>query len=276
MMLATINLWNWLPVLVGGALAGGATALIGSYIVAMRIPFLGVCVAHAALAGAVFGALGGLTGTLLLIPALLAAVATALPVGMVDPRRIRSDSNIVIGVLFSLSMGLAFLGIGLFGVMGVSDNEVRNLLWGSVTILRWSDVHLMAGVMIVSAGFVILLAKEMRAVMFSRDHAAAAGVHVGAVWTAFLVLTALVLTVNFQAVGGLMIYALMTNPAVAAFQLVRGHGRAVALSAAMGAFSGVAGFLIAAYTDLPTGAMIVIVSSVLVVIAAPVGRVLHR
>jgi manganese/iron transport system permease protein len=73
-----------------------------------------------------------------------------------------------------------------------------------------------------------------------------------------------------------MIYSLMVNPSAAAFQLVRGHGRALACSAALGAVSGLGGFLIAALLDLPTGAMIVILSSLLVGVAAVVARVRPR
>ena len=36
------------------------------------------------------------------------------------------------GILFSLTMGLAFLGLGLFSIRGVSDNEVRSLFWGNL------------------------------------------------------------------------------------------------------------------------------------------------
>ncbi len=271
-----IDLAYFAPVMVGGAIAGASTGLLGTYVVGMRIPFLGVCVAHAALAGAVFGGLAGLEGAALLAPALAGAGATALALGLMDPERLRADTNVLIGVLFGLSMGLAFLGIGLYPVLGRSDNAVRNLLWGSLNFCRWSDVALMAAVAAATVAFLALFAKEMRAILFSRAHAEAAGIHVTAVWTAFLLLTSAVLTVNFQTVGGLMIYSLMVNPAAAAFQLVRGHGRALALSAGLGAVSGVGGFLIAALFDLPTGAMIVILSSALVGGAAGVARLRRR
>ena len=52
----------WAPVLVSGALAGSSSGLLSVLVVGARIPFLGICVAHAALAGAVFGALAGLEG----------------------------------------------------------------------------------------------------------------------------------------------------------------------------------------------------------------------
>ncbi len=266
----------WAPVLCAGMVAGASTGLLGGYIVGMRIPFLGICVAHAALAGAVFGALFGLTGPVLLIPALAAASISAVLVGLVDPQTVRTDINVVLGIAFSLMMGLAFLGLGLFSVYGVSDNEVRNLLWGSLAFCRWSDVRFMVWAAVVELLFVAVFYKEMRAILFSRSHAAAVGIHVTLIWTLFLLLASLVLTVNFQTVGGLMIYSLLANPAVAASRLVRGYGRTLFLAAVLGAASGLGGLLISALTDLPTGAMIVILSSLIVGAAAFIERYVRR
>lgn len=263
----------WMPVMVAGLAGGASSGLLGVYIVGMRIPFLGVCVSHAALAGAVFGELAGLEGSLLLAPALAGAVITALALGLIDPNRAGMDSNVVMGILFSATMGLAFLGIGLFGILGKSDNNVRNLLWGSLVFCRWRDVRWVLLTATALMLFMLTFFKEMRAILFSRSDAAAAGIHVKLVWTGFLVLTAAVLTVNFQTVGGLMIYSLMTNPAAAAFQLVKGSRRALTLAALLGAASGLGGFFLAAATDLPSGAMVVLLSSALVAVAAALRHV---
>ena len=254
--------------MVGGLLAGGSSGLLSVYIVGMRIPFLGICVAHAALAGAVFGGVAGLTGPALLLPALAASAATALLLGLADPRRIHMDANVVMGLLFSLTMGLAFVGIGLLQTLGRSDNDVRSLLWGSLLYCRWSDVWLMLGASAALGLFVLIFAKEMRAILFSRSDAQAAGIRATAVWTGFLIFTAILMTVNFQTVGGLMIYSLITNPAAAAFQLVRGARRAMLLAVLFGAISGLGGFLLSAVTDLPTGAVIVLLSAVIVALAS--------
>jgi len=271
-----MDLVFWAPVMAGGALAGASSGVLGAFIVGMRIPFLGVCVAHAALAGAVFGGLCGLEGQQLLLPALAGAVLTALALGLANPQRARLDDNTVLSFLFSTTMGLAFLGIGLYGILGKSDNDVRSLLWGSLNFCRWSDVRLMLATSIALAAYIAVFFKELRAILFSRADAEAAGVRVNAVWTGFLILTAATLTVNFQTVGGLMIYSLISNPAAAAFQLVRGCRRVLLLSAVFGLVSGLGGFLIAAATDLPSGAVIVLVSSALVGIAAVIRRLAHR
>ena len=271
-----MDLLFWAPVLCAGFVAGVSTGLLGSYIVGMRIPFLGICIAHAALAGAVFGALLGLNGPFLLVPALVMAALTAVLVGVLDPQVFRADTDVVLGLLFSFMMGIAFLGLGLFSRFGISDNEVRNLLWGSLTFCRWRDVWIMAAVLGVEVLFVLAFYKEMRAILFSRTHAVAAGIRVTLVWTLFLLLASLVLTVNFQTVGGLMIYSLLTNPAVAATRLVRGYGRGLCVSAGLGAASAAGGFLISSLTDLPSGAVIVILSSLIVALAFGWGRFRRR
>jgi manganese/iron transport system permease protein len=124
--------------------------------------------------------------------------------------------------------------------------------------------------------FVLAFGKEMRAILFSRQDAQAAGIRATGVWTGFLILTAVLMTVNFQTVGGLMIYSLITNPAAAAFQLVRGNGRAIVLAIVFGAVSGLGGFLLSAVTDLPSGAVIVLLSALLVGAAAIVRALLRR
>lgn len=271
-----LDLVFWAPVMAGGALAGASSGVLGTFIVGMRIPFLGVCVAHAALAGAVFGGLAGLTGPALLLPALVGAVLTALALGLMNPQRVHLDDNLVLSFLFSVSMGLAFLGLGLYGILGRSDNDVRSLLWGSLNFCRWRDVEWMFLASLALAVYIVVFFKELRALLFSRADAEAAGIGVLPVWCGLLVLVAAVLTVNFQTVGGLMIYSLISNPAVAAFQLVRGCGRTLALSAVLGAASGLGGFLVAAATDLPTGAVIVLFSAALVGGAAGVRQARQR
>jgi manganese/iron transport system permease protein len=234
----------------------------------MRIPFIGICVAHAALAGAVFAALFGLEGQWLMLPALFTSGLTSLLLGVTNPRWIKMDDNVMMSVLFSATMGLAFLGLGLFSVMGRTDGDVRTLLWGSIAFCRWSDVWIMLCVGLLLALFILVFYKELQAILFSREIATASGIRTGAIWGGFLLLTALVFTVSLQSVGGLMVYSLVTNPAAAAFQLTRGTARCILLSAFFGTVSGLGGFLISALTDLPSGAVIVLLSSSIVLVSA--------
>jgi manganese/iron transport system permease protein len=185
------------------------------------------------------------------------------------------DDNVMMSVLFSATMGLAFLGLGLFAIMGRTDGDVRTLLWGSIAFCRWSDVWIMLTVGGLLAFFVAVFYKELQVILFSREIATSSGIRAGAIWGGFLLLTAMVFTVSLQSVGGLMVYSLVTNPAAAAFQLARGTLRCILLSAFFGMLSGLGGFIISAWTDLPSGAVIVLLSSAIVLLAA-LWRLGHR
>jgi len=250
----------FIPVLIAGVLGGASAGLLGVFIVGMRMPFVGVCIAHAAMAGAVAAVLLGWPQAPC---ALVAAVATSASLGLVRaaPGRGVADGNVALGVLFSLMMGLTFLGIGL---APGPKTAMLGLLWGSLVFVSIRDVWITAGCCMGLLVFVALFYKEMRAILFSRFLAAASGVHETFVYVIFLALSGVVLTVNLQAVGGLMIFSLITNPAAAALQLCHGFSALCIVSALFGAASALGGFLASYCLDLPTGACIVLLSTLIV------------
>jgi manganese/iron transport system permease protein len=246
-----------LPILIAGILGGASAGLAGVYIVGMRMPFVGVCVAHAAMAGAIWGRLFGLPE---LPSALGLAVVTSGSLALIGRGRVRLDTGVALGVLFSLMMGFVFLGIGLSpGAKG----PLLGLLWGSLVFVGWREVAWIAATSGALFAFVALFSKEMCAILFSRSLAAATGVRERFVLLAFFLLAGATLTVNLSTVGGLMIYSLISVPAAAAFQICRGYGPTALCSAGLGAACSVGGFLIAYALrrwEVPVGACIVIVS----------------
>ncbi|MBN2368975.1 MAG: metal ABC transporter permease [Vicinamibacteria bacterium] len=254
----TIGFWAaFAPVLaaavLGGALAGG----LGLFVVAMRIALLALLTAHAALAGAVLGQLfgfpPGFAGT-------AGALAGSLLLGLCLRQR-DIDPGAVLGTLFSLMLGLAFLGIGL---MRGARSEALSILWGSLLFVRPSHLWIMAGIAIAFAAFVLVFEQELKLLLFNRE---LASLHMPEwlLFTAFLALAGLVIAVNLEVVGGLFLYSLVCNPAIAALRVARSWRGAIALSVSLGAASALAGFFAAYQWNLPVGACIVIASS------APVG-----
>ncbi len=245
------------PIPIAGLLGGASAGLAGAYIVGMRIPFVGVCIAHAAMAGAVWGRLLGLPE---MPSTLVLSVATSASLALLGRGRLRVDVNVALGVLFSLMMGLVFLGIGLSpGARG----PLLGLLWGSLVFVSWPEVAWVAATSGALFLFVALFSKEMCAILFSRSLAAATGLHERFVLLIFLALCGATLAVNLSTVGGLMIYGLLSIPAAAAFQMCRGYWPAVLASTALGGACALGGFLAAwwlRHWEVPVGACIVLVA----------------
>jgi len=248
-------------VIIAGAIAGASTGLLGVFIVGMRMPFIGTSISHAAMAGAIFATLLQVNPT---AGAIIVSMITAGSLAAVRPDKLRLESNVVLAMLFSLMLGLTFLGIGF---VQASRAGVLSLLWGSLLFVRTQTVILIGAMALLLAVFTFAFDKELKSILFSRSIAAATGLHQGLVYFLFLALTGLILAVNLQAIGGLMIFSLITNPAAAAYQICHGYKAVILTATLLGMLSAVSGFLVSFYCNLPTGACIVVVSTVIFALA---------
>ena len=249
-------------VILAGAVAGASTGFLGVYIVGMRMPFIGTCISHAAMAGTIFSCLFGVNPT---IGAILFSVLAAMSMAGIPPEKSRLDTNVGLAILFSFLLGLTFLGIGL---IEDSRSEILGLLWGSILFVQSKSVISISLIALIVVLFSFLFNKEMKVLLFSRSIASATGVHEGFVYCVFLALCGLTISVNLPIVGGLMIFSLITNPAAAAYQICRGHRSVVVTATLFGVLSSVLGFLASFWLDLPTGACIVLVSTIIFSISA--------
>jgi manganese/iron transport system permease protein len=249
-------------VMLAGAVAGASTGLLGVYIVGMRMPFIGISISHSAMVGTIYSLLLGVNP--IWGPVIFSAVSS-MSLGVVRPGRSRIDANVALAIFFNLMLGLTFLGIGL--TQG-SRTEVLGLLWGSLLFVRKSSVVVITISGLIFAAFAALFNKELKVLLFSRTIAAATGVHESFVYCLFLALCGLILAVNLPLVGGLMIFSLITCPAAAAYQICTGHKSVIAASTLFGMASAILGFLVSYYLDLPTGACIVIISTLFFAVSA--------
>ncbi len=242
-------------IILAGAVAGASTGFLGVYLVGMRIPFIGICISHAAMAGTILAVLFGVNPV---FGAIALSVLMAMSMAAIPPEKSRLDTNAGLAILFSLMLGLTFLGMGL---VKDSRNEILGLLWGNILFVSSESVVVIVATAIVLAVFAMLCNKELKVILFSRQIAAATGVHSGLVYALFLALCGLIISINIKLIGGMMIFSLITNPAAAAYQLCRGHRSLVLTATVFGMLSAVVGFGISFYLDLPTGACIVLVST---------------
>ncbi len=255
------------PVVAAAVLGGAAAGLLGCLVVGLRLPFVAVFTAHAALAGAVFATLAGVPAR---AGALAGAAVGSVALGVIL-RRWEVEPEIALGSLFSLMLGLAFVGIGL--VRG-PRTELLGLMWGSLLFVGRSQLAWLAVSLAAVVALVVAVCRELGLLIVSRELAALQS-RGDLLLIGVLLIAALVIAVNLETVGGLMIYSLVANPAVVAVRTARSFQGALVVSALVGAACALVGFGVAWWLDLPVGASIVLLSS-LVVGAVEGWRWLHR
>ena len=247
--------------IISAFLGGIACAIIGVFVVLMHMPFIGVCMSHAAFAGALLGLWLGFD------PLIGAFVFSLLAAAVIGPLADRGELSpeTSLGVIFSLMLGLAFLFIGL---MPGSKSSALALLWGSILTNTRGDVILLAVVTVVVVGLVFIFYKEIQATIFHRGIALSVGLPATLVLYGVLFLTGATVTASLRSIGGLLIFSLILNPAAAAYQLTYSMKKMFLLAAGFGVLAGWLGLLISYLLNIPSGATIVITSSVIFMLAA--------
>jgi len=263
--MAELELRWWLGAVIGGASCG----LAGFLLLSLDLPFLAVCLAHAALAGAVIGQAAGFS------PALCAFGGAFLAALVLGPAadRLRLNTSLFSSILFSLSLGLAFLVLGL---STESRTASMALLWGNLLLLDWPRL---VGVTVVGTVGVLgawLFRRPLKACLFSRSISWLSGLPAGAVIYAVITWCGLAITVNLEAIGGLMLYSLLINPSAAARQLTSRFDRVLILSIVLAAASAAAGLGLAIRLAWPAGASIVLASCTLFILASLVAALRRR
>lgn len=246
----------------GSVLAGLSCSIAGVFVVRLNMASIGFCMSHAAFAGAAFGLLVDVDP---LITAMLFATLTAIFLAPVA-NRAKLNTDVVIGIMFSLMIALAFIFLNLSPGDAASGSALR-ILWGSIFAVSEYDVLYLSLLSFAMLTFVVLFYKEIIALLFNRKLAQASGINTYAFMLAIVFLTGLAVSFSLKLVGGLLVYALIINPASTAYQYFWDFRKIMISAPIIGVASCLSGFVFSLETDFPIGASIVIVSALVLAVS---------
>lgn len=254
----------------GALLLGILSGVLGSFAVLRRQSLLGDTLAHAALPGIALGFIiaGGRNMPTMLLGALLSGLlATALMLLLQRHSRLKLDA--ILGSILSVffAVGVVLL-TWIQNNMGASQAGLDSFLFGQAAAMLRGDVILMGTVTAVVLGLVLLLYKEFSVVTFDPLFARTLGLPVLLLESGLTMLVALATVMGLQMVGVVLMSAMIIAPAAAARQWVNRLGPMLVLAAVFGAVAGLSGVLLSSLQrGLPTGPLIVLSISVLVVVS---------
>lgn len=250
--------------LAAAILVGLVCAVIGTYMVLRGLAFMGDALSHAAFPGVV-------AAYLLKAPfylgAAIAAVGTALAIGWITRRgRLRGDTTI--GVLFAAMFAF---GIFLFSTIQNYVGDLFGFLFGEVLGISASDLLALA---VLSAGVLAVVAVLWKELLFSTFDplaAAASGLPVAALEYLFLGLIALTIVISLQAVGIILVVAVLVTPAATAQLLADRFSRLMATAVVIGVVAPIVGLYLSFWTNTASGALIVLVETAVFLVALALG-----
>jgi len=211
---------NWWPILtspfMGNALLGGtivalAAGLIGYFVVVRQTAFAAHALAHIGFPGA--------TGAVLLgVPVAVglgfACVGGALVIGLLGKRA--AEREVVTGTVLAMAIGL---GLFFNSLASKSSSTVTNVLFGNLLAISGDQLAGFALLLVVLALSVGIIYRPLLFASVNALVAEAKGVPVRALSMIFMALLGLTVTMAVQAVGTLLLFALVVTPAATAIML---------------------------------------------------------
>jgi manganese/iron transport system permease protein len=235
-------------------MVGTLCAIIGCYVVLRSMAFLGDALAHAILPGVAVAYL--LKGDLI-VGALVAAVVVALGIGVFSRQgAIKEDT--AIGIMFAAALSL---GIALISTIKTYAVDLTHILFGNVLGVGVNDLWLTGALGLIVLATIALLYKEFLVISFDPVLAATLRLPAELLRNVMLILIALTIVVSLQTVGVGLVSAMLVTPAATAYLLTRRLPTMMALSALIGAFSGVAGLYLSFYINVASGAAVVLMAT---------------
>jgi manganese/zinc/iron transport system permease protein len=262
---------NTRVVIQGVTVLGLAAGIIGTFLLLRRRALMGDAISHATLPGIgiAFLVMTAYGGTGKWLPGLLlgALIAGIVGVGMIlairHLTRLKEDAalGIVLSVFFGL--GVAILGIvqktqtgHAAGLESFIFGKTASMLTADAALIRWSALGVTA--------VCVLFFKEFSVLCFDQEYARVQGWPVLLLDAVMMTLVVAVTVIGLQAVGLILVIALLVIPPAAARFWTHHLPIMVAVSAGIGALSGLIGAAASALIPrLPAGAIIVVVAATL-------------
>ena len=271
-----------MEIIIIAIVAAVTCCLPGVFLVLRGVAMMSDAISHAILLGIVimFLAVQKLDSPLLLLGATLAGIVTVLCTEMIiKSKRLKQDA--AIGLIFPL-----FFSVGVILVSQYARNvhlDIDMVLLGELAFAPFNRLVLagmdcgpyalwvMSGALLINSLFVGLFYKELVITTFDATLATMTGFSPAVLYYALMVVTSMTAVATFDAVGSIMVVALMITPAATAYLLTKKVKNMIGLSVLFATCAAIFGYTAACYADVSIAGSIASMTGVFFV-GALVGR----
>jgi zinc/manganese transport system permease protein len=205
-----------------GTIIAIVAGVIGYFIVLRQSAFAAHALSHIGFAGAAGAVLIGLTP---LFGLLVFTIGGAIAMAILGPRAANRD--VQIGTVLAFMLGLGLLFISLYSGYA---SEAYSILFGEILGISRAAVLTTLAAAGVLLAVVVVIYRPLLLSCLDEEMAEARGLPVSWLGAAFMVLVAVATSIAVQAVGVLLIFALMVTPAAAAQRIARRPARGILIS----------------------------------------------
>lgn len=246
-------------IILTAALVGLSCGIIGVFLILRKAAMMADAISHTVLLGIVVAYMvtKEVSGPAMLIGGILTGLLTALLVQLLISMNVQHDA----------SMGIVFTTLFAIGVILISTTvsnvhlDVQHALMGEITFIPFHSIilpvvggipqatALLLFVLIIVVISVTLFYKEWKITTFDPALAASLGIPVLLMHYIFMGLVSITTVASFDAVGAILVVAMLITPAASAYLWTNKLFIMLILSGAFGVISAVSGYFVAVWLD---------------------------
>lgn len=235
------------------------SGIVGTYIVTRRMVFVGGGITHASFGGIGMAYYYGLPP---FMGAALFAMASALGIEWMSIKgKVREDS--AIAILWSLGMAVGILFM--FLTPGYAPN-LMGFLFGDILTVKTTDLYWLLALLIFLVAAMALFYRPVLYTAFDADFSAVNRYPVKTIRFIISAIVSIAIVLAIKVTGIILVLSLFTIPQAIANLYLKQYIRLMIVSTIVSALSSLAGLFLAYYWNLPTGAVIIFLLTVLYLI----------
>ncbi|MFF0899410.1 metal ABC transporter permease [Proteus mirabilis] len=245
--------------IIAAVIIGIACAILSCYMVLKGWSLMGDAISHAVLPGVV---LAYVTAIPLTIGAFLSGLFCSFATGYLkEHSRIKEDT--VMGIVFS---GMFAVGLVIFASVD-TDQHLMHILFGNILGITPDVLIQISAICLITITIMLVKQKDFMLYCFDPNQARIIGLPVALLHYGLLSILALTIVASMQAVGIILVVAMLISPGITAYLLTRSFSRMITLAILFSVISSVIGTFISFHIDGATGPSIVLTQAVFFIIA---------
>lgn len=243
--------------------------LIGTFLVLKNTAFISEGLSHGVYPGIVLSFVFGVSN---IVGAMIVGVLSIVGITLTSrDKKISANNSIVIFFTTLFAIGIIIRGLTVNTAASLSEFLIGNILGVSAV-----DIIITFIFTIVLVATFVILYKKFVITAFDKEYADALGINTNRLDLLMNIFVAITVVISIQAVGNILVIALLIIPAITARLLVKQIDEMIYLTILLSLISSIVGLYLSYYLNIPTGATIILVLSSVFFITFALKRILGK
>lgn len=254
--------------LITSSMVGLMCGILGAFLVLRNMSLIGDALSHSVLPGIFFAfvIVQSYNSIAFFIGSSIAGLIAAISISWIQ-QNMTTKNDAAIGIVYTTLFSIGVIGISWLQHSEGVHIDLKDFLFGNVLGISNEDIYLTFGVMLFTIISITLFYRQLFVSTFQETIAQTMGIPTKFLHYFLLLILSFVVVASLQAVGVILVVAMLVTPASTALLLSNKMRNVIIISALLGLVASILGLVASIVFDFPPGPTMAVVSALIYVVA---------